>query len=35
LYPLQEIAPTLIIPSLGTITALIAHCPIAELKKLP
>ncbi len=34
LYPLQEIAPTLIIPNLGAITDLVAQCPLAGLTKL-
>ena len=34
LYPLQEIAPTLILPALGDINLLIANCPLAGLKKL-
>ena len=33
-YPLQEIAPTLIVPSLGSIQTLVHHCPLAGLKKL-
>jgi 2-amino-4-hydroxy-6-hydroxymethyldihydropteridine diphosphokinase len=35
LYPLQEIAPTLVLPVLGAIEHLIAQCPAAHLKKLP
>ncbi len=31
LYPLQEIAPDLVIPGLGDLTALIAQCPRADL----
>jgi 2-amino-4-hydroxy-6-hydroxymethyldihydropteridine diphosphokinase len=34
LYPLQEIAPTLVLPVLGAIDKLIAHCPAMDLKKL-
>jgi 2-amino-4-hydroxy-6-hydroxymethyldihydropteridine diphosphokinase len=34
LYPLQEIAPTLIVPTLGAIDKLIVACPLAGLKKL-
>lgn len=34
LYPLQEIAPALVIPTLGDINKLVAHCPAADLKKL-
>ena len=34
LYPLQEIAPALILPGLGTIDELVANCPLAGLKKL-
>lgn len=34
LYPLQEIAPLLIIPTLGAIQQLVAACPLAGLKKL-
>lgn len=34
LYPLQEIAPTLVLPTLGDIEKLLAHCPAAGLKKL-
>jgi 2-amino-4-hydroxy-6-hydroxymethyldihydropteridine diphosphokinase len=34
LYPLQEIAPTLTIPNLGTIDSLIANCPFVGLQKL-
>ena len=34
LYPLQEIAPALTLPTLGDINQLIAHCPLAGLKKL-
>jgi 2-amino-4-hydroxy-6-hydroxymethyldihydropteridine diphosphokinase len=35
LYPLQEIAPALVLPILGAIEHLIAQCPAANLKKLP
>lgn len=31
LYPLQEIAPGLIVPGLGELSVLIAHCPRADL----
>lgn len=34
LYPLREIAPALTIPGLGTLADLIAHCPLAGLKKI-
>ena len=34
LYPLQEIAPEIQIPGLGTITALINNCPLDGLVKL-
>lgn len=34
LYPLQEIAPTLVLPTLGDINQLVANCPLAGLKKL-
>jgi 2-amino-4-hydroxy-6-hydroxymethyldihydropteridine diphosphokinase len=34
LYPLQEIAPNLVIPTLGSIGKLVANCPSAGLKKL-
>lgn len=34
LYPLQEIAPTLVLPVLGDINQLVANCPLAGLKKL-
>lgn len=34
LYPLQEIAPTLVLPTLGAIDKLVSHCPLAGLKKL-
>jgi 2-amino-4-hydroxy-6-hydroxymethyldihydropteridine diphosphokinase len=34
LYPLQEIAPTLILPTLGAIDKLIANCSVDSLKKL-
>ena len=33
LYPLQEIAPELSIPALGSIDDLVASCPLAGLKK--
>ncbi|MCK5727660.1 MAG: 2-amino-4-hydroxy-6-hydroxymethyldihydropteridine diphosphokinase [Methylococcales bacterium] len=35
LYPLQEIAPELMIPSLGSIDDLITSCPLSGLKKHP
>lgn len=35
LYPLQEIAPDLILPTLGNIHQLVTDCPLAGLKKLP
>jgi 2-amino-4-hydroxy-6-hydroxymethyldihydropteridine diphosphokinase len=35
LYPLQEIAPALVIPRFGRLSQLIEHCPLAGLKKLP
>ncbi len=34
LYPLQEIAPDLVIPGLGELSALIAQCPRADLQYL-
>ncbi len=34
LYPLQEIAPTLNLPGLGSLADLITRCPLAGLKKL-
>ena len=34
LYPLQEIAPDLVIPGLGELSALIAQCPRADLQCL-
>lgn len=34
LYPLQEIAPTLVLPTLGAIDKLVSHCSSAGLKKL-
>lgn len=34
LYPLYEIAPQLVIPGKGKIADLIAHCPLAGLKRL-
>jgi 2-amino-4-hydroxy-6-hydroxymethyldihydropteridine diphosphokinase len=34
LYPLYEIAPTLVIPGLGAIAPLLVHCPLAGLIKL-
>jgi 2-amino-4-hydroxy-6-hydroxymethyldihydropteridine diphosphokinase len=34
LYPLQEIAPDLVVPGLGELSALIAHCPRADLQRL-
>lgn len=34
LYPLQEIAPNLVLPALGNINQLVASCPLAGLKKL-
>lgn len=33
LYPLQEIAPELMIPELGRLSNLVAHCPLNGLKK--
>lgn len=35
MYPLQEIAPDLTLPTLGKINQLVADCPLAGLKKLP
>ncbi|MCA1853227.1 MAG: 2-amino-4-hydroxy-6-hydroxymethyldihydropteridine diphosphokinase [Beggiatoa sp.] len=34
LYPLQEIAPHLSVPTLGPIASLIRNCPIAGLQKI-
>jgi 2-amino-4-hydroxy-6-hydroxymethyldihydropteridine diphosphokinase len=34
LFPLQEIAPKLILPGFGDINQLVANCPLAGLKKL-
>ena len=34
LYPLQEIAPGLVVPGLGALSTLIAHCPRADLHRL-
>ena len=34
LYPLYEIAPQLIIPMQGQLSALVARCPLAGLKRL-
>lgn len=34
LYPLQEIAPALVIPGLTSMDKLLANCPLAGLKKL-
>ena len=34
LYPLQEIAPELIIPSMGTVEQLCAQCPVDGLRRI-
>jgi 2-amino-4-hydroxy-6-hydroxymethyldihydropteridine diphosphokinase len=34
LYPLQEIAPDLMIPGLGAIADLIKHCPLSGLERI-